>query len=109
MPYPYGKRAPVQPLFVLQGSCVTALGQVYVSLPLKPASPNSTSVMPAPSVEPIHAATKAADWFSWGLMIMGRPENRSTTHLVTRLQMSETSVAAVLLSARGLVSPVPPA
>src|SRR5258706_14584784 len=35
-PYPYGNRAPLQPLFWLQGSCVTELGQVKVSLPLKP-------------------------------------------------------------------------
>src|SRR5215472_15873744 len=105
MPYPYGNSVPVQPLFVVQDSCVTALAQVYVSLPLKPSSPNSTSVMPSPSVEPIQAATNAVDWFSCVLLIIGRPENSSTTHFFTRLQMSETSVASVLLHARVLVSP----
>src|SRR5258706_5223436 len=35
-PYPYGNKAPVQPLFSLQGSCVTELGQGYVNLPRQP-------------------------------------------------------------------------
>src|SRR5205085_7007343 len=65
--------------------------------------------MPSPSVEPIHAATNAEDRFNWVLMIIGRPENNNTTHFVTRLHTSETSVASVLLSARVLVSPLPSA
>ncbi len=56
------------------GSWDTAFGQVTCSVPENPYSPKSTSIIPAPSVPGSQAVTKAAAWFSWVLMISGRPD-----------------------------------